>query len=229
MSRNPIYYWDRLHGPDPIETPAEHRGGEQLAVACTQTDLPDREQRELVARWCELLPTMESVTHLWLASRVPQRLFDAACRMPGLEGLWIKWSGVKSVESLRESRRLRAFHLGSSASLESIDVLGEMTSLRWLGLENVKRIRSLEPLSSLTGLEGLAVEGGLDSTQHVDTLEPVGRLASLKYLSIANLKSDDGTLAPLFSLTNLDRFDAARWWDADELAEVRRNNPGLGA
>jgi hypothetical protein len=102
-----------------------------------------------------------------------------------------------------------------------------MARLQWLGLEGVKRISSLEPVGALTGLEGLEVEGSMWTTQKVDTLGPLGKLTGLKYLSIANLRSRDGTLAPLFALRRLETFDAAMWWPVEELEELRRRNPGL--
>jgi hypothetical protein len=74
---------------------------------------------------------------------------------------------------------------------------------------------------------GLCLEGSYWTTQHIRTLEPIGRLRELRYLAIANLKTDDQTLAPLFGLTKLETFIAAKWWKETELAEIHRRNPGL--
>jgi len=63
----------------------------------------------------------------------------------------------------------------------------------------------------------------------VQTLSPVGKLTGLRYLSIANLKAKDRSLAPLFSLTHLETFHHATWWAANELSEMRRRNRALGA
>ncbi len=94
-------------------------------------------------------------------------------------------------------------------------------------MENLKRIRDFGPLSELTELEGLTLEGSMWSTQRVTSLAPIGRLHKLKFLSIANLRADDGTLAPLFSLRSLETFNAAKWWNKMELDEIRRRNPML--
>jgi hypothetical protein len=227
------YFWfhrrDEDFPPPSQQSPQEGVQGERLNVACTQTDLPDRQQRVLVQEWCELLPTLAHVRFLWLSTRVPQALFDAACHMPGLEGLYVEWSGagVRSIDALLGAPQLKYFHLGSSPSLASIQPLAELSQLRWLGLENIKLIRDVAPLGELTGLEGLSLEGSMWTTQHVRTLEPIGRLRGLRYLNIANLRTDDGTLAPLYTLTQLERFIAAKWWPESELAEIRRLNPRL--
>lgn len=214
--------------PDPISEPDLHDGGPNLNVVCTQlSDLTAHAQRKLVDAWCKALPDLEGVRILWLSSKVPQRLFEAACLVPGLEGLYVEWSGIRSLAALPEARDLRYLHLGSSTQLESIEPLGSMTQLRWLDVENFKRISRLDPLSNLTELDGLSVEGGMWTPQGVETLAPIGQLVQLRFLSLTNLRSRDKTLRPLFSLTHLEEFRSARWWPEDELREIRRRNPGL--
>lgn len=105
--------------------------------------------------------------------------------------------------------------------------MADRAQLRWLGLENIKQIRNIDPIGRLTDLEGLSLEGNYWTAQHVRTLEPITRLRELRYLPIANLKADDETLSPLFALTKLQTFIAAKWWKETELAELRRRNPGL--
>jgi hypothetical protein len=222
------YFWK--HSPDTPPTVVEPRDlsqTERLNVACTQTGLPPSKQRAVVNEWCDVLPTLQHVRLLWLSSKVPQRLFEAACRMPHLEGLWIKWSAVESIESLSALEGLRYFHLGSSTRLTSIEPLRGCGALQWLGLENLSRIHDLAPIATLTALEGLSLEGSMWNTWKVASLSPVGALTGLRYLSIANLRTDDRTLGPLFSLQQLETFHAAQWWKAEELDELRRRNRGL--
>jgi hypothetical protein len=225
------YFWyyrpEADFPPPPVTRPEEVKPTDRLAVSCTQTGLRPADQRKLVEHWCRFLPTLVDVRFLWLTSRVPQAIFDAACRIRCLEGLWIKWSGLTNIDALQESRVLRYFHLGSSTGLRSIESLSQHRQLRWLGLENLKRIREFEPVGDLAELEGLTLEGSMWTTQRVRTLAPIGRLRKLRYLSIVNLRSDDRTLAPLFSLHNLETFYAALWWDEGELLEIRRQNPRL--
>lgn len=226
-----LYYWYfrplEDWPPKSVQDLGAIRADGRLNVACTQTSRSASEQRKLVAIWCKALPTLKGVRHLWLSSRVPQKLFDAACQVPDLESLYIKWSGIKRLGALEASHSLRYLHIGSSTGVESIEPLRSLKSLKWLGLESFARIRSLDPLMELVDLEGLTVEGSMWKTQHIETLAPIGKLVNLRYLALTNLRSIDRTLSPLFNLQKLEVFHAAQWWDGSELAELKRLNPKL--
>jgi hypothetical protein len=222
-----FWYYDPDTTPAPIVYPNELGTSDRLNIACTQTRLPSREQKALVNEWCNLLPSLTGVRLLWLSSKVPQVLFDAVCRMPQLEGLWIKWSGVTSIEGIEALTRLAYFHLGSSTQVTSIQPLSGRTGLLWLGLENLAKIDRLDPLAGLTNLEGLALEGSMWKTWTVATLSPISRLRGLRYLSLANLRAVDHTLTPLFTLRQLETLNIAKWWPDAEVAELRRRNPML--
>lgn len=213
--------------PKSVQDVDQYCGTARLNLVCTQTRLSAYAQKKLVTSWCEQLPKLASVKYLWLNSRVPQSLFDAACAMPSLEGLYVKWSGIKSISALREASALKYLHIGSSAGLESIEPLSAMTGLRWLALENLKKISCLRPLRTLTNLDGLAIEGSIWSTQGIETLQPIGELIQLRYLSLLNLRSRDKTLAPLYPLQNLEAFHYAHWWSQNELNEIKRRNPKI--
>ena len=218
------YFWYHRPGrpPAPIRRPGDRSPSPQLCVSCTQTGLPAGRQKALVDEWCDTLPALGDVTELWLSSKVPQELFDAACRMPNLTGLWIKWSSAKNIDSLQQATRLQQLHIGSATSLGSIEPLRQMPGLKWLGLENVKLVTDIRAVGSLTSLEGLTLEGSMWTPWTVDTLAPLAALLELKYLSIANLRAKDRTLAPLFAARKLEQFISATWWDEGELAELRR-------
>jgi hypothetical protein len=224
-----FWYWKPEHRfpPSAITRPDEYKGDDRLNVACTQTDLAAREQRALVRSWCDFLPTLKGLKLLWFSSRVNQDLFDAACQIPDLEGLHIKWSGIVDLSNIERSAALKYFHLGQSAQVKEIVPLGNGLNLRWLGLELLSRIRDLEPLARLIGLEGLSLEGSMSTAWQVKSLAPVGFLTNLRYLSIANLRSDDKSLAGMFSLHHLETFRHATWWSSVELEEIRRRNPQL--
>ena len=147
--------------------------------------------------------------------------------MPNLRGLYIKWSNVTSIDPMSGLEDLRYLHLGSSTKVRSIEVLAKLSRLKWLGLENLKLIRDVEPIGDLAGLEGLVLGGSIWTTWRLRSLEPLSRLRSLQYLSLLNLRSDDKTLAPLFSMSRLETFETARWWDRGEIETIRRLNPKL--
>ncbi len=213
--------------PECITRLDEYTGGDRLNIACTQLAILPSEQRAIVKQWCEILPRLASLKFLWFSSRVSQEMFEAACRVPGLEGLYLKWSGIGTIESIRSLKSLRFFYLGTSGSLGSIDVLSEMKNLLVLELENLKKITRLDPIAALTQLEGLKVEGSMETTQVVDTLAPLSRLTGLRYLFLANLKVRDRTLQPLTSLVALESFHSAWWYPDEEFRMLREALPKL--
>jgi Leucine-rich repeat (LRR) protein len=222
---NYFWHYSPETTPKPVVHPRDLRPAARLCVSTSQQGLPSHKQKALVQEWCELLPTLDDVRLLWISSKAPQALFDAACRMPKLEGLWIKWSSIKSIASIAGLPNLKYFHLGSSTQVESIAPLSDRKGLEWLGLENLAKIRHLDPVATLPNLQGLSLEGSMWSSWEVETLAPVGALTSLRYLSLANLRATDRTLTPLYPLQNLETLITAEWWDAGELAGLRRRNP----
>jgi hypothetical protein len=213
--------------PDAIRDPEQYDGGDRICVWCTQTSLPASKQRKLVARWIELLPTLEGVNTLWFTSKVPQTLFAAACKMANLQGLYIKWSSIDDLAPIREARALRFFHLGSSTRLPSIEPLSTRENLLWLELENINRVSGISSISSLRSLVGLAIEGSTWTTQRISTLAPLERLTDLRYLSLINTKVADCSLRPLHSLSQLRTFRHALWWTDAELGSLYAALPQL--
>src|SRR5688500_2177951 len=78
--------------PKAVRLPSEVDGSERLSLSITQQDLTDAKYKALLREWCDVLPTLGHVRTLWLHARVGQPMFEAACAMPGLEGLYVKWS-----------------------------------------------------------------------------------------------------------------------------------------
>jgi hypothetical protein len=224
-------YWHREAKPSPeaIRDPSEFRGGDELAVWCTQTELSSTRQRALVKAWCDALPALTGVRTLWFQSKVSQSLFDAACQVPGLEGLWIKWSGggIKDASAIRHATALKYFHLGSSTSLASIDPIAGHQGLEWLTLESLSKISDVSKLQDLRDLKGLGLDGSTWTTWHLENLDPIGELGELRYLSLTNLRAKSRTLRPLFKLRRLEALHLALWWDPLEVIEIQQRNPGL--
>ncbi len=227
--RQGFWYYRPEEGfpPPGIRDPAEYAGTPLGNVVCTETNLPRGERARLVHRWCELLPTLTGLRFLWFNSRVPQELFEAACRAPNLEGLSIKCSSIKNLEGLANSKSLAFLRLGSSPQLTSIEPLRQLGNLIWLELENIKRVRDLTVVGELRHLQGLSISGSMWTCQVVDSLAPLARLQKLRHLALPNLKSRDKTLAPICSLSSLEHFHAAAWWSEAELTKVRAANPKL--
>jgi hypothetical protein len=218
------YFWD-WDVPQPIRYPAEYDDTDRLALSCTQTELSQREQAKLVDQWCRMLPTLTDVRHLFFVSRLPQRLFEAACEIEGLQTLWIKWSGVSRLDALENLRHLRVLRLGSSTRVESIEPLLALERLQVLNLEALTRIDDLAPLGELTGLTALAVQGSIWTDWKVQSLQPLASLRSLGRLSLIGLKPADKSLAPLAGLVQLAELDVPLQYPLSELALLAARLP----
>ena len=176
-------HWKRYNVPPRgIARPEEWDDSGRLSIDWSWPDVTEPEKKKLIKRWCDILPGLDRVQTLWLHSRVPQRLFDAACQMRTLEALWIHSSSVKDLTPLCQVESLRFLNIGSSPQIRSIDPLATMTGLKWLQLENLKLITDLGPLAGLEGLDGLGFSGSLWLTQEVKTLKPLAGLTALKWL-----------------------------------------------
>jgi hypothetical protein len=189
--------------PRTIRHPHQFEGGEFLSIACTQTDLPAAAQKALVAQWCALLPTLRGVRVLWLQSKVPQALFDAACRLPGLQSLYLKWNGLQQLDALVESPTLRHLHLGSSGGIVSLAPLQALPDLAWFQIANAHKVGTLDDLAGLVQLEGLGFTGGDSQPATVPSLAPLAGLHGLRWLQLGALRAADGSLRPLGGLTGL--------------------------
>ena len=209
--------------PPALRDPALYQPGQQrLAVWCTQTDLPAKQQARLVDAWCEALPTLSDVRLLWFPSQVTQRLFEAACRVPRLEGMDIKWSRIADLAPIAQCTSLRYLKIGSSASVPSIEPLGTMTQLLWLELENFRKIGDVAPLSSLQNLQGLGYTGSISGgAPTIASLAPLAELRSLRWLALHRLRVKDGSLRPLGGLRNLAFLSLPNRYAVEEYAWLK--------
>jgi len=211
--------------PPKTEEPAAYDGTGRLNIACTQTDLSARDQKALVSRWCKALPQLSSVRYLWFNSRVPQELFDAACAVPNLEGLYVKWSGIETIAALATAPALKYFHLGSSASLNSIEPLSELKQLRWLELENIKRITDLNPVQDLINLDGFSFVGTDGGKSTIKTFAPLANLRELKWLHLGAIRAEDESLRPLSELQKLRWLGMGNFFSYEEFAWLSTQLP----
>ena len=202
--------WDdtRDWPPEHITHFRDYRPTEKLSLEITQLDnYSYYQQTKIVDQWCAELPKLEDVKYLWFVSRVNQKMFDAACKIPNLEGMFVKWSGIKNIEGLRNAKNLRHLHLGGSSQVESIEVLGELNQFVTLTLEQLNKITDFSIIAKLTDLEGLGLNGGIWTAQKIDTLKPLANLRNLKYLTLINTRLIDKSFNPILNLTELVRFD----------------------
>jgi hypothetical protein len=217
------YWYARPHDdfpPGSLVAPEEFSGGPVLRVLCTHTGLPAKAQKEVSARWCEILPTLSGVRTLWLAGKASPALFEAACAVPSLEGLHLTWSDITSLEPLRFAPRLRYLHLGSMPGLTDLTPLAHLSDLRWLQVEDLRQVTDLSDLGALEGLEALGFTGAEGKRQTVASLGPLAALTSLRWLHLGAIHVADGSLSPLTSLTNLQWLGVGRFFAWEEFAKL---------
>ena len=107
------------HWPRAIVDPAEYDGGDRLRLSWDLGQVSETEKKQAIRQWCSRLPELQQVRWLNIWSHVTQPLFDAACRMPNLETLQIKWSNIKNLDAIRQLTQLRYLSIGSSTRVES--------------------------------------------------------------------------------------------------------------
>lgn len=212
---------DKNLPPDSITYIEEYKYTDKLCLFITQTSLPAKSQKLLIDKWCTKLPEMDELKYLWFPSRVNQKMFDAACDIPNLEGLWIKWSGIKNINKISKLKKIKHFHLGSSSQVESIEILKELNTLETLELEQLNKISDFSILSYLSQLQGLGIDGSIWTAQKIDSLRPIINLKNLKYLSLTNSKIQDKSFDPILGLDNLVRFQCSWNYPETEFAKLK--------
>ena len=79
----------------------DYDGSSKYNIVCSQLTISDYQERKLVNQWCQLLPKMNQIRYLWFSSRVNQTMLDAVCDNQFIEGLYIKWGGIKDLSKLK--------------------------------------------------------------------------------------------------------------------------------
>tara|TARA_R110002020_G_scaffold164057_3_gene350402 strand:+ start:744 stop:1700 length:957 start_codon:yes stop_codon:yes gene_type:complete len=226
-------YWyhrpQRDFPPATITDPAHYAGGDRLSLAITQTNLPAREQRALVTRWCELLPTLDEVRTLWFHTRVTQEIFEAACTMPRLQGLYVKWSAITSLAPLAGHRALSHLHLGGAPSATGLEALATLPALVDLELHNVNASADLAFVQGLQGLRALGLAGDSNSIKplKIPSLAPLADLQEIERLSLHTVRVGDGSLAPLAEMRKLRWLSLANVFPMEEVARLAGRRPDI--
>lgn len=163
----------------------EYRGETHLCIACTQLNgeevkviypnakgYSEREKKRILAEWIEFLQTnTKAFTALHFNSRVPQKLFDAACCQENLEELRFKWGAYSDLTAIKRLKRLKFLYIGSGASVKELGELTALKNLIVLYLENFKRIDDYSPLTALDKLEQLVISGPILGSTPIKDLE----------------------------------------------------------
>jgi hypothetical protein len=208
--------------PKTIRIPEEFDGGDEIAIACTQTELGAKAQRELVDRWCRVFPTLP-VRYVWLQTKTPQHLFEAACDVHALEGLNVSWSSVTDLDALTRAKQLRYLRIGSCPSVTDLGAIEKLQQIRWLELALPHAVNNLDWVQDLTELEGLSVVSS--KRQSLPSLRPLAGLNKLRWLHIGGIRSDDKSLRPLATLKSLRFLLIGNLFPMAEFARLSRELP----
>ena len=215
--------------PRSVRDPADYGVGERLSLAITQTTLKPAQQKALVREWCTLLPTLDKVRTLWFHTKVTQEMFEAACAMPNLEGLYIKWSAISSLAPIAGLKRLAHLHLGGAPSATHIEALAQLPALVSLDVTNVRAAGDLRFLQGLPKLRELWVGGDSNSLKPllIESLAPLAALRELELLTLTTVRLADGSLAPLAELPRLTHLGLANMFPMEEYAWLAGRRPDI--
>lgn len=215
--------------PKSIRYPSDYDGSGRLNIVCTQTELKPNEQKKLVNSWCEALPSLDKVEYIWFSSRTTQELFDAVCEMKSLKGLYIKWSGIRSIDNIIKSKNIKYLHIGSSPSLAPLEPINQLPNLEWLELENIRACSDLSFTENLTKLKGLSIAGDGNSIKYLKakTLEPLTALQELYWLSLGTFMVEQDGLLPLAKLRKLKYLFISNKYKFEDVAALAGARPDV--
>ena len=215
--------------PRTVRDPADYDGSQRLSLAITQTTLKPVQQKALVREWCALLPTLDKVRTLWFHTKVTQEMFEAACAMPDLEGLYIKWSAITSLAPIAGLKRLAHLHLGGAPSATHIEALSQLQALVSLDIANVRAASDLRFLQGLPKLRELSISGDSNSLKPllIESLVPLTALSELELLTLTTVRLADGSLAPLAELPRLTHLGLANMFPMEEYARLAGRRPDI--
>ncbi len=91
---------------------------------------------------------------------------------------------------------------------QSLEFLGQLTSLRYLSILHLPKVTSLAPLENLSSLVSLSLETspGWDASGKVltvDSLEPISKLQNLQHIQLFGVRSESKSLKALENCHNL--------------------------
>ena len=72
------------------------------------------------------------------------------------------WGVYPDISKIANLTNLEYLHLGSGASVESIEPIAKLKNLVALSIENFQKINDYSPLTNLKNLESLSIEGDWD-------------------------------------------------------------------
>jgi hypothetical protein len=221
---NGYWHWGLNKPPQACKRVEEYSGEKFLAINCTQLEgFSAKEQKKIINDWCEFLSSPTEIEIIWFVCRVNQELFDAVCNQNQLQGLYIKWSGVKTIKQIPQLENLKYLKIGSSSKIVDISPLTSLHKLIFLYLNNLQRVHDYSVISELKQLEGLCLTGNVFAPQilKIDSLKFLECLHNLKYLDLDTTKILDNSHDAICNLTDLRTFQINRTLPKDLRIKIK--------
>ena len=205
------YYHKDDARPKSVVEVSEYDGEDKLIINCTQLEesYSAKAKKRIWMEWCDfLVNNPDTFTELMFCTRMSQDLFDAVCAQRRLKRLHIKWGVYPDISKIANLTNLEYLHLGSGASVESIEPIAKLKNLVALSIENFQKINDYSPLTNLKNLESLSIEGDCFAPKniHVNSFDFLNDMRQLRYFNFLAgiLKSKDYT--PVLSLENIEHL-----------------------
>jgi len=175
-------------------------------------NLSASKKRELRRVWAETLPKLDNVKYLMTTHQIDQDFFEAICEMKNLEGLYIKWGKVDSIDNITKLINLKHLYFGSNPRIKSIEGISKLENLKTLELENFKDCEDFFKIERLKNLESLKIMPSVNGALiKLKDLEFMRELTELKVLELGIILIDK-RIEPIYKLKNL-----VRLWIPDHL------------
>ncbi|MBW4889518.1 hypothetical protein KXQ82_07320 [Mucilaginibacter sp. HMF5004] len=96
--------------------------------------------------------------------------------------------------------------------------LNANTNLSSLTIKGFSKLNNIDPIGKVENLEYLVLEGGMWKPLKIKSISSLANLTNLKYLRLANLKIEDGSLRPIGNLQNLEKLSVSNQFNTEEYA-----------
>lgn len=172
-------------------------------------------------KWQTGLRNFRQLKRLWCYG-VNQEFLDEIADLENLDTLCIEKLTAQDLSPLWKLARLRILVVRGSTSIENLNWVGGLQSLRGLSFESCKKLTDIGPLAQLPDLAAVGIEGGMWTPMRVETLAPLSKISSLEYLFMTNLRVNDGSLKPLHNLSRLKVMLCANFFSKEEFCEMAK-------
>lgn len=214
------YGFDYFHKDEPrpkfIVEVSQYQGEKALTINCTQLGdsftpqfKTQSQKKRVLQEWCDFLTANPSAfEELSFGTRMPQTLFNAVCAQKNLKKLHVKWGVYPDISKLSNLQKLEFLHLGSGASVQSIEPIAMLSNLVALSVENFQKIHDYSAFAKLRKLESLSIEGdGLGPQYiHVESLNFLKQMPQLRFFNFRTARLASKDMSPILGLLNVEHI-----------------------